>query len=594
MNNIVMLTKLNENYIKLTCVDRSVLRQIKDHFSFFVDGAQYSPRYQAGIWDGKISFFDGRAQTLPFGFWEKLLTFLKDKNIQYTLSNLSPADFFKNSKFNYKSIQQFEDLFMSKTMPFKLRNYQMEAIDKLLQFKKAIGLLCTGSGKSAIIHYIMQLLKFSGESNRTIIIVPNISLVTQLYSNIKDDYCFPDIEAQAYLLYGDTSAKDKKAISNPKGMDRPFLITTWQSVYKKGINFFEQFDAMIIDEVHGVTASGKSLQNISKKCYNAKYKIGVTGTLSDVTIDKMSTIGYVGPKVYTLKSKTLIDLGFLSKIDIKNYIIRYDEPITELGQGLAYASEVKYIEQLEDRNLVMDHIIESIPRNNNILILAKHVKHMKELEEYLTLKYPEFHVHKIDGSVKGTVREDIRIAISTSGDDGDGIELSFGDESICINNNDIVKLTSGEFSKAELLTEDDIIDAEYFEMLYKFKILNKLTSIKAASNVHGNNKHILVASYSTVATGINIPALHDIIFAASYKSKIKILQAIGRGLRKYKYKTNMTLHDMVDDFSVKQGTGRRIHKNTVFKHFEHRKEYYVDQSFDFDDIEIAVDDIKFS
>jgi hypothetical protein len=49
-NNVVGITKLNESFFKLSCADRTVLRQIKKHLSVFVDGAQFSPRYQAGIW----------------------------------------------------------------------------------------------------------------------------------------------------------------------------------------------------------------------------------------------------------------------------------------------------------------------------------------------------------------------------------------------------------------------------------------------------------------------------------------------------------------------------------------------------------------
>jgi superfamily II DNA or RNA helicase len=265
------------------------------------------------------------------------------------------------------------------------------------------------------------------------------------------------------------------------------------------------------------------LKNISKKCYNAKYKIGVTGTLSDSEADKLTTFGYVGPNVYTLKSKTLIDMGYLSTIDIKNYIIRYNDEITESAQGLGYAQEVKLIESLEDRNFVLSSIIDDIQEGNNILVLAKHIKHMKELVDYLKETYPQYEVHKIDGSVKGDIREDIRKNMTDS-------------------------------------TE--------------------------------NQTHILVASYATVAVGVNITNLHDIIFAASYKSKIKILQAIGRGLRKHVSKINMTLHDMVDDFSFKQGTGRRVHKNKVYKHYEQRKLYYDDQGFEYVDIDFDVNEMR--
>jgi len=80
---------------------------------------------------------------------------------------------------------------------------------------------------------------------------------------------------------------------------------------------------------------------------------------------------------------------------------------------------------------------------------------------------------------------------------------------------------------------------------------------------------ILVCSYGTTSTGINISNLHNIIFASSYKSKIKILQSIGRSLRKHKTKEKACVYDLIDG----------IH---YFKeHFKSRKELYLKEKFDF-------------
>lgn len=61
------------------------------------------------------------------------------------------------------------------------------------------------------------------------------------------------------------------------------------------------------------------------------------------------------------------------------------------------------------------------------------------------------------------------------------------------------------------------------------------------------NDCIFVCSYGTFSTGISIKQIHNIIFASPYKSKVKILQSIGRGLRKLGNKI-LTVYDIADDY----------------------------------------------
>lgn len=84
---------------------------------------------------------------------------------------------------------------------------------------------------------------------------------------------------------------------------------------------------------------------------------------------------------------------------------------------------------------------------------------------------------------------------------------------------------------------------------------------------------IIVASYGTFSTGINIRNLHNIIFASPSKSRIRNLQSIGRGLRKGDNKTQAVLYDISDDFRVKS------HVNFTLKHFMERIKIYDDEKF---------------
>ena len=65
--------------------------------------------------------------------------------------------------------------------------------------------------------------------------------------------------------------------------------------------------------------------------------------------------------------------------------------------------------------------------------------------------------------------------------------------------------------------------------------------------VESDSNALIVASYGTFSTGINIKNLHNIIFGAPSKSKIRVLQSIGRSLRTHESKDKSKLYDIVDD-----------------------------------------------
>ena len=84
---------------------------------------------------------------------------------------------------------------------------------------------------------------------------------------------------------------------------------------------------------------------------------------------------------------------------------------------------------------------------------------------------------------------------------------------------------------------------------------------------------IIVASYGTFATGINIRNLHNIVFASPSKSRIRNLQSIGRGLRIGDDKDEAVLFDISDDFRIGKYTNYTLH------HFVERVKIYDDEKF---------------
>ena len=93
---------------------------------------------------------------------------------------------------------------------------------------------------------------------------------------------------------------------------------------------------------------------------------------------------------------------------------------------------------------------------------------------------------------------------------------------------------------------------------------------------------IIVASYGTFSTGINIRNLHNIVFASPSKSRIRNLQSIGRGLRKGDNKVTCNLFDIGDDLSWKS------HKNYTLNHLIERIKIYNEEGFDYKLVKIDV------
>lgn len=100
--------------------------------------------------------------------------------------------------------------------------------------------------------------------------------------------------------------------------------------------------------------------------------------------------------------------------------------------------------------------------------------------------------------------------------------------------------------------------------------------------VEKNDNCIIVASYGTFSTGINIKRIHNIVFASPYKSQIKVLQSIGRGLRLSSDKEQLTLFDLADDIQYNNKV------NYTLKHLTDRISIYNEQGFDYDIIPVKL------
>lgn len=105
--------------------------------------------------------------------------------------------------------------------------------------------------------------------------------------------------------------------------------------------------------------------------------------------------------------------------------------------------------------------------------------------------------------------------------------------------------------------------------------VNATTREEIRKAIEDEHNATLVASLGTTSTGVSINKLHHMIAASPSKSKIKVLQSIGRMLRMHKDKEEAILYDIVDDLSYKS------HQNFTLKHFLERTKIYDNEKFDY-------------
>lgn len=483
----LIIEKVNSSCVHLVCED-GLSHRFYNVFSAYAPGYRFNPRFKLHVWDGKVRCYNPITQILPIGLLNNLLIWCDQHKIEYSMQG-----FDKPLRDNIDKAELEKQMNSYITAGFQARDYQVNAVHAALTNRRGVLLSCTGSGKSLMIYTFLRYLLDNKDVHRAILIVPSVSLVEQMFSDFRD-YGWDDLEDHVEMLYSGKKPTFKKEI----------LISTWQSLEKEDPDFFEVYDACVVDECH--QAKCNVVTRLLKLMHNAEYKIGTSGTLPTEISEQLQINSVIGNVLFELKSCELIARGYLTKLNIAAIFLKYPLSFIEENKERTYQEEVKMVEEYPNRNKVLNFIIDHTSPMNNMLILVNHRNHLKDVENYLHKNYPEKKVSIITGDVKAKVREEIRVGI----EDEDGT--------------------------------------------------------------------ILLATYQTMSTGVNIPKLHAIMLFSNSKSRIKVLQSIGRGLRKHNSKNKVIIYDIVDDLSYKKRTGR-IAKNYCMQHFDERSRYYIEQEF---------------
>jgi superfamily II DNA or RNA helicase len=284
------------------------------------------------------------------------------------------------------------------------REYQLEAMVEAVHRKRAILLSPTGSGKSLIIYMLMRWM-LQNSTKKVLVVVPTTSLVQQMYADFEDystyDESF-DVEKEVHRIY---SGKPKMNVS------QRVFVSTWQSIYKLGGVWFEQFGTIFGDEVHNFKS--KSLTGIMNKSREAEYRFGTTGTLDGTKTHKLVLEGLFGRIYNVTTTKKLQDDNTLAPLDIKVLLLKYPEDVRKAWGKKDYHAELDFIVKNEARNRLITNL--ALDQNGNTLVLFQYVeKHGKVLYELIKNKaHSKRKIFFVSGEVDTNDREAIRQIVET-------------------------------------------------------------------------------------------------------------------------------------------------------------------------------------
>lgn len=290
------------------------------------------------------------------------------------------------------------------------------------------------------------------------------------------------------------------------------VISTWQSLVKQPKDWFQQFGVVMGDEAH--TFQAKSLTTIMHKLNKCEFRHGFTGTLksSESKTHRLVLEGCFGEVKRIVSTKKLMDEGTVADFEVKAIVLNHSN---EAKQNFKKAmGQVK--ESVRKWPAEREFIVNHEKRNNFIKNLLWSLKDQNNLVLFDL-------VEKHGKILEPMLRKD-------------GRELHF-----------IYGATKGdERERIRHLVENDPV-----------------------------KQHDILASYGVFSTGVNIKRLDNVIFASSGKSEIKVLQSIGRSLRKAEDSRKAVLYDIADDLSIGS------YENYTLKHFKQRIEIYSQEEFPF-------------
>lgn len=258
--------------------------------------------------------------------------------------------------------------------------------------------------------------------------------------------------------------------------------------------------------------TGKSLSDIMDKCTEAPYRFGFTGTISsDSKTHRMVLQGLFGEIKRFVSTKDLIDSGSVATFKIKALVLQHPKEVKS-----AFKTKIKTLQKEKRFHAEKEFIINNEKRN---IFIRNLVWSLKDQNNLILFELVEKHGKILEPLLRREGRQLHFIYGNTPGEERERIR--------------------------QLIENDP------------------------------EKKHDILASYGVFSTGVNLRRLDNLILASGSKSEVRILQSIGRTLRKGNGSDDATLYDIADDIS------HGSYVNYTLDHFKKRIEIYSGEQFPF-------------
>jgi superfamily II DNA or RNA helicase len=467
----------DEVNVKIEGLDLDMRRVLVNKFKYDVPYARYLPAVRLGRWDGKVSYFQMGGSTYV-NLLPEIIPVLEKHNYDIELDdqrtysttfefNLVAEDSFCNKKWPKGHEREGQ--------PIMLRDYQVEIINNFLKNPQCLQEVATGAGKTIM---TAALSWTAGNYGRSVIIVPNKSLVTQT----EKDYVNMGLDVGVY--FGDR-----------KDYGKTHTICTWQSLNnllkdtKSGKaeftiqDFLEDVVCVIVDEVHMAKADAlKTL--LTGVMARVPIRWGLTGTVPKEQFEFQAIHVALGPVISRLAASELQDRGVLANCHVN--IVQLVDHV----EYKDYQSELKYLLEESGRLDTMASLIQQVNETGNTLVLVDRTECGRQLVERL------------------------------------------GDKSVFVSGATKAKDRQDEY--------DQVADA---------------------------TDKIIVATYGVAAVGINIPRIFNLVLVEPGKSFVRVIQSIGRGIRKAEDKDHVQIWDITSTCKFAK------------RHLTKRKQFYKEANY---------------
>ena len=354
-------------------------------------------------WDGTVRMFNRNNGSMPYGCLQSVLSLAKTRGWSVELDPRFKQDI---TNIPEESLDAWVDSLNLHSGGIKIEpyDYQMQGLQLAIKYSRMTLLAATSAGKSLLIYMLTRFyLETLNPGDKFLIIVPSITLVSQLFSDFQD-YSSEngwDTDKHVHCIME----------GRPKFSSKPIYISTWQSIFEQPKDYFHQFTHIIEDEVHG--ASGKSISNILNNSIYAYKRVGLTGTLKNEKIHAAQIESMFGPIKRIVSTKELIESGRATPTNITLMQLDYSEYERNAVSTMTYQQEIEFIVGHAYRNKIIENLSIGL-KGNTLILFDRKDSHLMKV--YESLKSSGKNVFVISGDIKREERDRIK-ALIERGDD---------------------------------------------------------------------------------------------------------------------------------------------------------------------------------